>query len=88
MPDYDEPVRNHRLQVLVSSILAGRIRKAANRKHLSRAEWVRRAIEQGLVEPQRAQADSLDRLERLGAPTADIEEMLAQIHAGQARTRP
>ena len=41
-------------------------------------EWVRRAIERALAE-DRGGGDALDRLSRLGAPTADIDQMLAEI---------
>ena len=74
---------SHRLQVLVPPILDVRIRKAASRKRLSKGEWVRRAIERALIEPAHHSADPLDRLERLEAPTADIDKMLAQIEAGR-----
>jgi hypothetical protein len=43
---------------------------------------VRRAIEQALAD-DRAPGDALDRLSRLGAPTADIDQMLAEIEAGR-----
>ena len=74
---------SYRLQVLIPPVLDGRIRKAASRKRLSKGEWVRRAIEQALVQPTPASADPLDRLEKLEAPTADIDRMLAQIEAGR-----
>ena len=73
---------SHRLQVLVPTGLELRIRKAAARRRVSKGEWVRRAIEKALSEPETGQ-DPLSRLERLEAPTADIDEMLAEIEAGR-----
>jgi hypothetical protein len=74
---------SHRLQVLVPASLDARIRKAAQRTRLSKGEWVRRAIERAL-RADRAPADPLDELASLGAPTADIEQMLAEIEAGRS----
>lgn len=71
-----------RLQVLISAGLDARIQKAAQRSRMSKGEWVRLAVERALAE-HRTSADPLDRLARLGAPTGDIEEMLAEIDAGR-----
>jgi hypothetical protein len=68
----------YRLQVLIPAGLDARIRKAAHRRRLTKGEWVRRAIEQA---EDRGPGDALDRLSRLGAPTADIDQMLAEIEA-------
>ena len=73
---------SHRLQVLVPEGLEARIRKAAQRSKLSKGAWVRRAIELALDSPGAA-ADPLARLSQLGAPTADIDQMLAEIEAGR-----
>lgn len=73
---------NYRLQVLIPPALEMRVRKAAVRKRLSKCEWVRRAIEKALAEPDQA-VDALAKLESLEAPTADIRRMLAEI--GDAR---
>jgi metal-responsive CopG/Arc/MetJ family transcriptional regulator len=73
---------SHRLQVLIPEALDARLRKAAQRKSLSRGEWVRKAIERSLKD-ERSVPDPLGKLERLGAPTADIEQMLAEIEAGR-----
>lgn len=73
---------SHRLQVLIPEALDARLRKAAQRKSLSRGEWVRKAIERSLKD-ERSVPDPLEKLERLGAPTADIEQMLAEIEAGR-----
>jgi hypothetical protein len=71
-----------RLQVLIPSGLDARIQKAAQRSRMSKGEWVRLAVERALAE-NRIPGDALDRLSRLGAPTGDIDEMLAEIDAGR-----
>ena len=71
-----------RLQVLVPEALDRRIRKAAQRRRLSTGAWVREALERALAEPPAA-GDPLTRLEGLGAPTGDIDQMLAEIEAGR-----
>ncbi len=73
---------SHRLQVLIPESLEARLAKAAQRRRLSKGEWVRRAIEQALAEGPR-EPDPLDRLAALGGPTADIDQMLAEIEAGR-----
>ncbi len=72
-----------RLQVLVPPGLDARIRKAAQRRGVSKGEWVRQAIERALTEGHTGD-DPLARLSSLGAPTADIDRMLAEIEAGRA----
>jgi hypothetical protein len=67
--------------VLIPPGLDTRIRKAASRERLTKGEWVRRAIERALADNR--DADALDRLSRLGAPTGDIDQMLAEIEAGR-----
>ncbi len=71
-----------RLQVLVPPGLDARIRKAAQRKGMSKGKWVRQAIERALAEGETG-LDPLARLGSLGAPTADIDQMLAEIEAGR-----
>ena len=73
----------HRLQVLVPERLDARVRKAAQLGRMSKGEWVRRAIERALDNPLAA-PDPLARLGGLGAPTGDIDQMLAEIEAGRA----
>ena len=70
-----------RLQVLVPEGLDRRIRKAAQRRRQSVGAWVREALEHALREDRAA--DPLDRLAALGAPTGDVEQMLAEIDAGR-----
>lgn len=74
---------SRRLQILVPPGLDARIRKAAQRGRVSRGEWVRRAIERALAD-ERSAPDPVTRLASLGAPTGDIEQMLAEIEAGRA----
>jgi len=69
-----------RLQVLVPEAFDSRMRKAAQRSRVSKSEWVRRAVERALDNPT-ALIDSVARLAPLGAPTADIDQMLAEIEA-------
>jgi len=68
--------------VLVPDGLDARIRKAAQRRRVSKGEWVRQAIERSLAEDRPA-SDPLERLSSLSGPTADIEQMLAEIEAGR-----
>ena len=70
-----------RLQVLVPESLDRRIRKAAQRRRMSTGAWVRQALEQALKEDR--SVDPLDRLAGLGAPTGDIDQMLAEIESGR-----
>jgi hypothetical protein len=72
-----------RLQVLVPESLDARIRKAAQRSRMSKGAWVRRAIE-GALAKQHASTDPLGQLASLGAPTGDIDQMLAEIEAGRS----
>lgn len=71
-----------RLQILVPPGLDARVRKAARRGGVSVGAWVRQAIERALTDP-RAAPDPLDALSRLGAPTGDLDQMLAEIEAGR-----
>ena len=72
---------SHRLQVLIPEPLERRIRKTAQRRRLSMGAWVREALERALDQPRGV--DPLERLEALGAPTGDIDQMLAEIEAGR-----
>lgn len=69
---------SHRLQVLIPEELDIRLSQAAARSRISKGEFVRTALESALA----AQLTSLDPVSRLGqinAPTADIEQMLAEV---------
>ena len=72
---------SHRLQILVPEALDRRVRKAAQRSRLSTGAWVRQAIERALKDDHRG--DPLDQLGRLGGPTGDIDQPLAEIDAGR-----
>lgn len=71
-----------RLQVLIPEGLDARVTKAAQRKRQSKGEWVRRAIERAL-DDRGDDADPVAKLASLGGPTADIDQMLAEIDAGR-----
>ncbi len=73
---------SHRLQILVPETLDARIRAAATRRSLSKGEWVRRAIRKAL-QGERTVADPVARLASLEGPTADIDQMNAEIEAGR-----
>lgn len=49
---------------------------------MSQGEWVRKAIEKALASGH-PEPDPLERLSSLGAPTADIDQMLAEIETGR-----
>jgi hypothetical protein len=76
---------SHRLQVLIPERLAARLRQAAQRSRVSQGEWVRRNIERAL-DDERVASDPLAALAELEAPTADLEQMLAEIETGRAST--
>ncbi len=73
---------SYRLQVLIPEGLHARVKKAAQRNRMSKGAWVRWAIELALRQKQPA-TDPFEKLASLGAPTADIEQMLAEIEAGR-----
>ncbi len=75
----------NRLQILIPEELDVRLRKAADRSRVSMGAWVREAIEERLARQAASLPD--DPLAALGAlegPTADIEEMLAEIERGRS----
>lgn len=75
-------MRSHRLEVLIPPLLDVQVRQAAERRRLSKGEWVRRAIEKALDEPD-TNVDPLAKLRRLLAPTAGIRRMPAEIQAAR-----
>jgi hypothetical protein len=78
---------SHRLQVLVPEELDAQIEKAAQRSRTSKGAWVRQAIESALKNRhpgESASSDPLARMASLGAPTADIDDMIAEIESGRA----
>ncbi len=78
---------SHRLQLLIPDELDLRLRKAAQRTRISKGEWVRRAIREALRRHSAGSQTPFDPLETmasLGAPTAAIEDMIAEIQAGRS----
>lgn len=76
---------SHRLQVLIPAELDAQLEKAAQRSRVSKGEWVRRALREALHPPAKGGTSSpVDRLASLGAPTADIEQVLSEIEAGRS----
>jgi hypothetical protein len=73
---------SHRLQVLIPESLNAKVRLAAQRRRVSKGEWVRQAIERSLG-GARSGPDPLEKLARLEAPTAGIGRMLREIEAGR-----
>ncbi|HEX9459134.1 MAG TPA: antitoxin [Thermoanaerobaculia bacterium] len=77
-----------RLQVILDDGEMKEIRRIARRRRISVAEWVRGALRAAKAEEPAA--DPRRKLQALHAatahsfPTADIEEMLAQIERGYA----
>ncbi len=72
---------SHRLQVLIPPELDARLRKAAQRKGVSKGEWVRAAVERALAT---SDVDPVKQLASLDAPVADIDDMLKEIEAGRS----
>ena len=78
---------SHRLQVLIPEQLDAKIEKAAQRGRTSKGAWVRKAIEDTLERrssKEQGGTDPLTRLASLNGPTADIDEMIAQIESGRS----
>ena len=76
---------HHQFQVSVSESLYDRIQEAAGRSNVSMAVWVREAIEERLErEVRRSSEEALEAMSKLDAPTADIDDMIAEIAAGRA----
>lgn len=75
-----------RLQVILQDPEYREIQRAARSQHMSLAEWVRRALASARrQEPDGSIGKKLDAI-RLAAqheyPTADIDQMLAEIETG------
>jgi hypothetical protein len=69
---------SHRLQVLIPEELDLALSQAAARDRVSKGEFVRSVLEAALSR-RIAEADPVAALASINAPTADIDEMLAQI---------
>ena len=75
---------HHRLQVSVSESLHDRIQEAAGRSDVPMAVWVRETIEERLEREFRGSSEkALEALRELDAPTADIDDMIAEIASGR-----
>jgi hypothetical protein len=75
---------SHRLQVLIPAELDAHIEKAAQRNRMSKGAWVRNTLKEALNRSGHFNSDdSIARLASLDAPTADIDQMLAEIEAGR-----
>lgn len=72
--------------MLIPPELDAQLSKAAQRSSMSKGEWVRRALEESLRRGVKggSSSDPVDRLAKLNAPTADIDQMLAEIEAGRS----
>lgn len=76
---------DHAFEVAVPESLYRRLHEAAERSHVALAEWVREAIEECLEREFRGSSEeALDAMRKLDAPTADIDDMIAEIAAGRA----
>ena len=75
-----------RLQVLFDEEELAELQEIARRNHMSVAEWVRQALRQARsqqpVQSGTLKRQALRRAMEYEFPTADIEEMLAQIERG------
>lgn len=76
---------HHRFRISMSKSLYHRLREAAIRSSVDPAVWVREAIEERLEREVRGSSEeALEAMSKLGAPTADIDDMIAEIAAGRA----
>jgi len=73
---------SRRLYVLIPAELDAQISTAAERCHMSKHEWARHALEESLHR-KGPTPDPVARLAKLNAPTANIDQMLAEIAAGR-----
>jgi negative regulator of replication initiation len=81
-----------RLQVLMDDDELARIRSVAEREGVSVADWVRRTLKGALQEqPQGDRDKKIARVRAAAAhafPTAEIEQMLAEIEAARSSGLP
>ena len=73
---------SHRLQVLIPTELNAQLTKVAQRRRVSKGEWVRQVLEQAVRAPGKG-LDPVARLAAMNEPTGDIEQMLAEIDRGR-----
>lgn len=69
---------SHRLQVLIPEELDLALSQAAARERVSKGEFVRNAIDVALAQ-RIADTDPVATMAAINAPTADIEQMLAEV---------
>jgi hypothetical protein len=76
---------SHRLQVLIPPDLNAQLRKCSQRLGISTGEFVRRALRKSVLQSDGdiPRKDPLARLAALSAPTADMDQMLAEIERGR-----
>ncbi len=76
---------SHRLQVLIPPELHAQLRKSSQRLGISTGEFVRQALRKSVLQAgsDSPQGDPVARLSALSAPTADIDQMLAEIERGR-----
>jgi hypothetical protein len=81
-----------RLQVLLEDDELASVREAARQRQMTTAEWVRQSL-RSTLEGERS-PDVSDKLEALALasrysfPTADIDQMLAEIESGYVEPVP
>lgn len=75
-----------RLQVLIPDAEMEELRKLARREHLALGEWVRRVLREARsqrpVQDPQAKLKAVRKAAEYSFPTADIEQMLAEIEQG------
>ena len=75
-----------RLQVILQDPEYREIQRAARSQHMSLAEWVRRALAYARrQEPEVSATKKLESIRRAAEhqyPTADVDQMLAEIESG------
>jgi hypothetical protein len=76
-----------RLQVLIDEAEPKELRRIARQQHVAVAEWVRTTLRAAVLREPVAGPDrklaSIRAAARHAYPTADIDEMLAEIEAGR-----
>jgi hypothetical protein len=81
-----------RLQVVVDEAEMREIRRTARRERLTVSEWVRRCLREARRRrPSREAGGKLEAVRaaaRHGFPTADIDQMLAEIESGYEERPP
>ncbi|MGH7663281.1 MAG: antitoxin [Gemmatimonadaceae bacterium] len=80
-----------RLQVLLNETELAEIRKAARRQHMTTAEWVRQALRAARRNIRRRCEGKLEVVRaasRHGFPSADIEQLVAEIERGYRGGEP